>query len=457
MMATVHGNARLARHVADIDDDGHHTGGGGGFDLGWYNVEDYGAVHDGTTDDTAAIQDTIDACFAGGGGTVWFPSGVYLIDGALRDTSTYNSQLELPQSSSAVIGIRFLGELSTLQSTWAGTISGTPSVISAGTHDSHTLNLLFVKFERIRILLPADPKLTAIDVTKAVTVRWNDLLIYAAQPVSALPTHSNAVGLDCPWGFNDQNTGGEDLYIIGLYTGIRPSEQTQATAIYVAYCTRAAEFRGSHGAPDYLAHMAAIQRFNVWFCQRGLVFTGDRRSVNINVLDVEHNDPSFTTVYDIDDASNYGRGFIGVHISDYTTGDTADDLLINGATGLSIHEDHAKRWRFANVVDIPIGTNPSTNPANGRRLYTDSATGHLSARTSAGATIDYEAGTGVSALDDLSDVTITTPTLADHLRYDGSVWRNSPLIWRSMTAFDPTTGNWLPLVDGSGNQIIAEA
>jgi hypothetical protein len=27
-METVHGNARLARHVADIDDDGHHTGGG---------------------------------------------------------------------------------------------------------------------------------------------------------------------------------------------------------------------------------------------------------------------------------------------------------------------------------------------------------------------------------------------------------------------------------------------
>jgi len=66
-------------------------------------------------------------------------------------------------------------------------------------------------------------------------------------------------------------------------------------------------------------------------------------------------------------------------------------------------------------------------------------------------------GVGSASLDDLSDVTITTPAAADRLRYDGTVWRNSALIWRPLTAFDPTTGNYLPLVDPSGNQIMAEA
>ena len=66
-------------------------------------------------------------------------------------------------------------------------------------------------------------------------------------------------------------------------------------------------------------------------------------------------------------------------------------------------------------------------------------------------------GLPVMALDDLTDVVITSATLADRLRFDGTNWVNSALIWRSMTAFDPTTGNWLPLVDGSGNQLIAEA
>jgi hypothetical protein len=50
-----------------------------------FNVEDYGAVHNGTTDDTAAIQATINACHDAGGGTVWFPGGTYLIAGSLQN------------------------------------------------------------------------------------------------------------------------------------------------------------------------------------------------------------------------------------------------------------------------------------------------------------------------------------------------------------------------------------
>lgn len=40
-----------------------------------FSILDFGAVADGTTDDAAAIQRTIDACHAAGGGTVLIPSG----------------------------------------------------------------------------------------------------------------------------------------------------------------------------------------------------------------------------------------------------------------------------------------------------------------------------------------------------------------------------------------------
>ena len=48
-----------------------------------YNVVDYGAKPDGKTLSTVAIQEAIDACAGGGGGTVRFPAGTFL-SGALR-------------------------------------------------------------------------------------------------------------------------------------------------------------------------------------------------------------------------------------------------------------------------------------------------------------------------------------------------------------------------------------
>ena len=54
-------------------------GGGVPSPTGWFSVKAYGAVGDGATNDTTAIQAAIDACAAGGGGTVFFSHGTYKI------------------------------------------------------------------------------------------------------------------------------------------------------------------------------------------------------------------------------------------------------------------------------------------------------------------------------------------------------------------------------------------
>jgi Ca2+-binding RTX toxin-like protein len=46
-----------------------------------FNVKDFGAMGDGRTTDTAAIQAAIDAAFAAGGGEVYIPSGTYIVSG----------------------------------------------------------------------------------------------------------------------------------------------------------------------------------------------------------------------------------------------------------------------------------------------------------------------------------------------------------------------------------------
>lgn len=53
--------------------------------LDWLNVKSavYGAKGDGIADDTAAIQNAINACSAAGGGTVYIPRGTYRITSAL--------------------------------------------------------------------------------------------------------------------------------------------------------------------------------------------------------------------------------------------------------------------------------------------------------------------------------------------------------------------------------------
>lgn len=56
-------------------------------DLGYFNVKAYGAVGDGTTDDTSDIQDAIDAAGAAGGGVVFFPAGEYKLTSALTKTT----------------------------------------------------------------------------------------------------------------------------------------------------------------------------------------------------------------------------------------------------------------------------------------------------------------------------------------------------------------------------------
>lgn len=48
-----------------------------------FNVKDFGALGDGSTDDAAAIQAALDACEAAGGGRVYFPPGTYKADSQL--------------------------------------------------------------------------------------------------------------------------------------------------------------------------------------------------------------------------------------------------------------------------------------------------------------------------------------------------------------------------------------
>lgn len=59
--------------------------------------------------------------------------------------------------------------------------------------------------------------------------------------------------------------------------------------------------------------------------------------------------------------------------------------------------------------------------------------------------------TAVSTLDDLTDVTITTPTSGDRLRYNGSLWVNSKFRWEPLC--DPSGS---VVLTGGGDPVMVE-
>ncbi|MGG1555185.1 fibronectin type III domain-containing protein [Paenibacillus ferrarius] len=104
--------------VTEAGDDPLNLGVGWAKDFRWsdvYDVTDYGAAADGTTDDTASVQNAVDQAHADGGGVVWFPNGTYRV-----------STIQLPA------GIVLMGESqSGTVLAYAGTSTGT-LIVSSG-------------------------------------------------------------------------------------------------------------------------------------------------------------------------------------------------------------------------------------------------------------------------------------------------------------------------------------
>lgn len=97
-----------------------------------FNVKAFGALGDGATDDTAAVQAAINACNTAGGGAVYFPAGTYML------TPTGSPALAL--NMSAMLGVRLVGDSeqgAVLKKTANGvliSISGTASDSTGATH-----------------------------------------------------------------------------------------------------------------------------------------------------------------------------------------------------------------------------------------------------------------------------------------------------------------------------------
>jgi hypothetical protein len=315
----------------DTDDITFVAFGGGapaGTGLPWFVVTDYGATGDGTTDDTSAIQSTIDAAEAAGGGVVYFPAGVYVVGGALADTSRSNSQLVLPTrhtDNEEQLTIHLLGEMPPagipavvgtivdpdLGAVIKGTLntgSGTsPSLLGgwgpSGSFENFTM--VRVKLENLTIRLPSNPVLTALNLSHVEVVDLDNVIVdcgeYTVQSLTE-PTTSTSYGIRTPGINNGASTRLGTVNVIGYYTGIEVGEHTVGEMVSLWGCKRSLVFVAAY-------HASHFDRLMSVHCERGLVFTGGAHYFTIDQYNVEHAASGWwVTDYDIDDASNYGYG-----------------------------------------------------------------------------------------------------------------------------------------------------
>lgn len=215
-----------------------------------FNVKDYGAVSDGITDATTSIQNAINAANTAGGGTVYFPNGVYIIAGAINPT--YNAQLFIPFSSNVSTTRNHITLLGETKPSYLPTGGGldtagaavmlTGTVILKSTLSTFTtagqaiigtagnFNETFLSVENLALQIKNNPSgsgpvVGGINYKYGGSLNCKNVVVYidTSSGKSVLPIN-NIVGFESPDDGAETFNSFENTMAIGLRTGYRLGE-----------------------------------------------------------------------------------------------------------------------------------------------------------------------------------------------------------------------------------------
>jgi hypothetical protein len=277
-----------------------------------FDVTKYGAVGDGTTDNTAAFSQCVQAVIDAGGGRIYVPAGVYSgriivppvdFPGILALEITGESQ---PATMFGTVGVNTLQDHNSIIKCLA--TSG-PAVVSAIPGGSQPGNFsgVHVVIKDLEVRTYNDPSIGGIDLEWVQQCRLENVVVntgvYNVQ--SSKPTHGTT-GVVTPAINNGALTVLRNVIVTGYHTGIVVNEHTDGDSIVVASNINGLDFRTAY-------HASHFGRVGAYRCTNLLTVTGEH-GFSIEQLNIEHAGPGQTddnnawqaTVNDINDPDNHG-------------------------------------------------------------------------------------------------------------------------------------------------------
>lgn len=358
--------------------------------ISWMLPEWFGAKADNSTDCTSAIQKILDIQSAADhDALIQFQRGVYVIAGALQDTSLSNAQIVLPKRSlttSSIINVEFRGSgapAHPLQGN-TGTVlrsslgSGTGNVIGVkndqGNNSSANAvavafsisSYISVTFRDITVRLPSNPTNSAIDLSNVydptvdhVRVDTVDLAVGGlVQYINSVdgpllglnvaePTTATSYGIKLPHDYHTAHVQIENATILGYYNALRFAENVEGAHITIGGSKIGLAAEGGSYPAHFVDVIVVATVANLKAIGPAAEYAGKTNVHNglyiyidkFKVEDFGTQLPWSTNVWDVDDATNLLKGRVNIWGGFFSEHLWPSPSPINGAANLDIGND----------------------------------------------------------------------------------------------------------------------
>lgn len=316
-------------------------------------------VHYGT-DDSAAIQSCINTCFNAGGGVVFFPIGIYMINGAIQTTWSPNSQIFIPNVSQSgpYVSMTLLGVTNPIIQIPAPTVtsnnppntsgsilfsphngSGNSALFAAGGNNNYTqvqatlANLTFrTTYGNSSAMHGAN--LNSASWSKVIGCNFD--VDATSNQIAATTPIASAAGLIMPTTDNGAYTVVRDCYAVGYNIGFVWGEHAACDNLAAYFCANAHQMPCAY-------HPMWGGRIGAYSCLNGIQAPGTaiagatKAPLIIEEFATEHNTGGtwFGSPVDVLDSSNVISGSMSYNVVVSNVGYANNTFTKTGGTNFT--------------------------------------------------------------------------------------------------------------------------